>query len=187
MRVWFLSVMALSFTSCGYHVGTDNSIQSYGTISIPYVENDIDGGVTAALVKEVASNSCLEYRFDGGALTLSANVINCNDLNIGFRYDRHRSGKLQHTLIPDETRLTITVEFSIIEAASETVLLGPIQLSAYVDLDHDYNADLVPSDKQVNVESLGQLTNAEAAFEAAERPLNRAIARKIVDYLRHYW
>jgi len=174
-------------TGCGYHVGQQNAFSDYKTISVPYVEGDLDGDLTAAIVKAISSSGSFEYRLHDGALLLMAKVINLADVNIGFRYDRHRNGELSQTIIPDETRLTLIVEISLLEAASGRLLDGPFQLAANVDVDHDYNGNNGPEDSNVNEFSLGQLSNADAAFEAAEKPLNRAIARKIRDYLSHSW
>lgn len=178
---------AVCLAGCGYTMGQYGALKSYGTISVPYVVGDGDGSLTAAIIHEIATLGCLEYRSSEGALTLAVKVINSNDVNIGFRYDRHKDGKLQHTLIPVETRLTLTVEVTAIEAASEAVLLGPVLLIASVELDHDYNADRNPTDGRANTFSLGQLTNADVAFQAAAKPLNSAIARKIAEYLIHSW
>ncbi|MBA2728133.1 MAG: hypothetical protein H0U49_08185 [Parachlamydiaceae bacterium] len=174
-------------TSCGYHVGQQNAFSEYKTISVPYVEGDLDGDLTAAIVQAIACSGSFEYRLKDGALLLVVKVINLADVNIGFRYDRHRNGELSKSIIPDETRLTLIVEFSLLEAASGRLLDGPYQLAADVDVDHDYNGNNGPSDSNVNEYSLGQLSNADAAFEAAKRPLNRTIARKIRDYLSHSW
>ncbi len=180
-------IMHISLSSCGYQVGQSGKFTDYQTISIPYVEGDLDGDLTAALVQAISSSGSFEYRLKDGALLLIAKVINFSDVNIGFRYDRHRNGKPSQSIIPDETRLSLTVEISLLEAASGRLLDGPVQLTAYVDADHDYNGNNGPSDSDINKFSLGQLSNADAAFEAAERPLNRAISRKIKDYLSHSW
>jgi hypothetical protein len=182
-----ISILMLCLTSCGYQVGPSSDLNFYSSISIPYVEGDPDGNLTNAIAHAISANTCLEYRRDDGALQLKAAIVNSNDVNIGFRYDRHKDGTILHSLIPVESRLSIVVEFSVVEAASNKVVLGPVQLSAYVDLDHDYYADRNPVDGRVNQTSLGQLTYEGEAFKAAERPLNRAIALKIANYLSHSW
>jgi hypothetical protein len=99
--------------------------------------------------------------------------------NIGFRYDHLRGKSYKRTIIPVETRLIATAEVSLVDAASRCALMPTVRLSAAVDLDHEYNATYTDS----NVFSLGQLTDADAAFSAAKVPLYRALAQKIVEYI----
>jgi hypothetical protein len=131
----------------------------------------------------VAQSGTFEYRREGGALLLQVDVIDTSDENIGFRYDRNKKGKIKKRLIPDETRTSILVEVSVVEVGTGTILLGPARLSANVEFDHDYYS----SRNGVNIFSLGQLTDYDEAHSAARRPLNYALARKIVDYLNNNW
>ncbi len=180
-------VLTLICVGCGYHVGQGRALSEYPSISIPYTEGDTDGDLTAAIVKEVVSTGDFEYCLNDGALILVSKIVNFNDENIGFRYDQHRDGKISRSIIPSESRLSLTVEVSILEASSGRLLKGPAMLTARVDVDHDYNGNNGPEDSRINELSLGQISNAAAAFEAAEKPLNDAMARKIADFLLHSW
>jgi len=69
------------------------------------------------------------------------------------------------------------------ETCSGSIVLGPAQLDASVDFDHDYYY----SPDGINEFSLGQLTDYDVAYDTVQRPLNQALARKVVDYLTHSW
>ena len=171
--------------SCsGYQIGQGNALSGrYSTITVPYVVGDQDGYLTAAIVKEIVRSGLFEYQQAGGSLILYVKVIDLLEDNIGFRYDRRKRGTLTQDVIPTETRITIIVELKVVEAISCNSLLGPVRLSASVDYDHDYYS----SRDGVNVFSLGQLSDLDAAYDAAQIPLNRAIAEKIADYLIQAW
>jgi len=165
-------------------LGQGDGLRSrYSSISVPYVKGDQEGLLTAAIVKEIVRSGAFEYQFSGGSLVLNIIEIDLDEDNIGFRYDRKKQGCLTKDIIPTETRITIFVEVWVTEAASCTTLLGPVRLSASVDYDHDYYS----SRDGVNVFSLGQLSDLEAAYDAVQIPLNRAIAEKIVDYISQSW
>lgn len=177
--------LCASFVSCcGYHFGQNTGLQAiYSTISIPYVEGDVDGSLTAAIIKEFVRSGVFEYRQTGGSLLLNISLIDFNDENIGFRYDRRKSGEMRKSIIPTETRRTSVVEVSVENAASGCVVLGPARFSASVDFDHDYEY----ARDEVNVFSLGQLSDIDQACDAVQTPLNKVLANKIVDYVTHSW
>lgn len=178
-----LALVALLLTACGYHMGYQGLSQQYSTLSLPYVEGDNDGSLTAAIAHQVAISGSFQYRVDGGEVILIVKTDKLGEKNIGFRYDRDNKGHVTHSIIPSETRLSLTAEISLVEASSGRVLLAPVKLTASVDCDHEYNY----SRFGVNVFSLGQLTDADAAFEAARSPLHRRLAQKIVDYISNSW
>lgn len=181
---FFTSIIILLSSCCGYHFGHDSSLAArYATISVPYIEGDIDGSLTAAVIKEFVRSGTFEYRDSGGDLLLKIKRIDLRDENIGFRYDRKKSGELRRSIIPTETRRFSFVEVFVEDAASGCVVLGPSRFSASIDFDHDYES----ARDEINVFSLGQLSDVDAAFEAVEIPLNLLLARKIVDYVTQSW
>lgn len=175
--------LLLLFSGCGYRCGNGGALSSYCTITIPYVEGDWNGALTSAIVKEISRSGALAYREEGGALLLHVRILDYYDDHIDFRYDRHKDGKLKKVVIPDETRATIIAEVTVIEAISYQILLGPVRISAEVEYDHDYYS----TRDEINVTSLGQLTDIDAAQDASERPLNQRLAKKIVDYVTENW
>jgi len=175
--------LLLAVTSCGYRWGEGGTLTSVHTISVPFVDGDWDGQLTSAIIRQLGVRSRYQYRSEGGSAILKVAIIDAWDDNIGFRYDRTKKGKFKSRIIPDETRFGELVEVVLIEACSGTALLGPVRISAEVDFDHDYYS----SRNAINVFSLGQLTDYDEAHDAAERPLNERLAKKIVDYLNANW
>lgn len=189
MRCWLACKLLLSLllcaylTSCGYKFGQSSITEKYHTVSVPFITGDPDGALTNAVVKEIETNSGLEYVNSGGALLLSIALKDVRDEDIGFRYDRDKKERKTRYIIPIETRITAVVELKVIEACSGKNLLGPVILSASVDFDHDYYS----SRNGVNIFSLGQLSDIDAARDSVKIPLNRALARKIVEYVVESW
>lgn len=184
--LWVFCLLASTLlTGCGYRSGPGGLLEQYQTISVPYVEEDRDGLLTAAIVKQIAASGSFEYCRDGGDLILQVMIIDFNEENIGFRYDRNKKGQISkyRDIIPTETRLSALAEVSVIEGCSGRVLLGPARLSADVDFDHDYYS----TRNGVNIFSLGQLNDVEDALDAAHKPLNEVLAKKIVDFVVDSW
>ncbi|MEM1283360.1 MAG: hypothetical protein AAGG81_07385 [Chlamydiota bacterium] len=178
-----LSFFCILFTGCGYRLGQGSIPDTYDTISVPYVCGDIDGALTSAIIKEIEANSGLSYTNHCGSLILSINLLDLRDQNIGFRYDRDKRDRVTDCIVPTETRITAIVEVKVIEACSGKIVMGPVILSSNKDFDHDYYS----SRNGVNIFSLGQLNDIDAARDAVKTPLNRALARKIVEYVNESW
>jgi hypothetical protein len=170
-------------TSCGYHAGQGELASRYRSITIPYIDGDEYGEFTAILAKEISLSGPLRYDRCNGDLTLYVSVFDYDYDNIGFRYDRKHDGEIEDSIIPTETRVEAIAEVSVIETASGCVLLGPVQIRAYLDFDHDYYY----SRGEVNKFSLGQLTDYDAAVDGSFRPLYEVLAHKIADYLYDAW
>lgn len=165
--------------SCGYYFSPAGALSSYKTISIPYVKNDIDGRMTAALIKVISAESGLQYEKCAGDLTLLVEMLEFENENIGYRFDRKDNGKLRHSIIPTETRLIVVAQVTLIDNATSERLAGPAKLTATVDFDHDYEK----TRNGINVFSLGQLTDYDEAYDAAFQPLYRVLSQKIADFI----
>ncbi len=200
-------VFCLFFSSCGYRWGAGSWNAEYSTISVPYVQNDPNGDLTAALVHELTTTGTFIYCNQGGRLTLCATLLDITEENIGYRYEPknakrkshseniddddnekeshyyEKKQKIKRSTIPTETRLRAIVEITLIDRCNNTCILGPVRVAGFVDFDHDY----YESPNAVNVFSLGQLTDVEQAREAALSPLYHNLARNIVEYLRWGW
>lgn len=178
----FFSILLL-FSGCGYHLNRGNLSENYQTIFIPYAEGDQKGELTQAVIKKISTSGALAYVTCGGDLKLEMKLVDLDDENIGFRYDRKKSGRLTHSLIPAETRLKGGVELSVIETSTGKIVRGPTLIHASVDYDHTFYT----SRKKENIFSLGQLDDIDAATEAGMIPFNQKLAEKIVDYLINSW
>jgi hypothetical protein len=181
-------------------MGQGGLTSRYSSITIPFVDGDEYGEFTAILAKEIALTGPLRYDRCNGDLTLYVSVMDYDYKNIGFRYDRKKEKGddsfnsddeddedeeivRDDSVIPVETRVKAIAEVTVIETASGCVLLGPAQISAYLDFDHDYYY----SWNMVNETSLGQLTDYDAAVDGSFRPLYEVLAHKIADYVYDAW
>lgn len=174
----FLSLLVI-FAGCGYTLNTVPDFNEAPTISIPYVEGDLDGQLTAALIRQISLSGEFVYRTCGGEYVLEARIIDETYENVGFRYDRTREDCLKHYIIPVEMREGILVEVQVVAFCSGEVILGPNRLYADLDYDHDYYTIR----HGVNVFSLGQLTDIDSAEDAAKTTLYQRLAEKVVSWL----
>lgn len=182
MRPIPLFFLFLLLTACGYRSGNGESLLQQSTINVPYVEGDLRGELTTALIQELTATGKFDYCQSGGELTLQVRLVEVGENNIGFRYYRNRQNRRTHSLIPTETRLNAVAEVTVLDSESQ-VVVPAVLITASVDFDHDYYS----SRNAVNIYSLGQVSDYDAAYEAAFRPLNQLLARKIADYLKNYW
>lgn len=182
-KVTIFTVILLTQTGCGYKFGQGSIPDVYSTVSVPYVCGDLDGSLTAAVIKEFEINGGLRYVNCGGSIELYINLLDLRDQNIGFRYDRDKRDRVTDCIVPTETRITAIAEVKVVEACTGKCILGPVILSSSVDFDHDYYS----SRNGVNIFSLGQLNDIDAARDAVMKPLNRALARKMVEYVNESW
>lgn len=179
MRIFrFLSLLVI-LTSCGYTLNTVPGYSEAPTISIPYVQGDVDGQLTAALIHQISLSGEYVYRTSGGEYVLEARIIDESYENIGFRFDRSRKDCLKHYIIPVEMREGLLVEVQVIASCSGEIVLGPNRLLADVEYDHDYYTIR----DGVNVFSLGQLTDIDSAEDAAKTPLYQKLAEKVSSWL----
>lgn len=174
----------ITTVSCGYHIGHGGRLLSqYFTFSVPFIKGDQNGSLTAEVIKQM-SLSGFSYSCSGEDLIIQIELIEFNDENIGFRYDRNKKGRIikSRSIIPTETRITASAQVTVIDI-SGNILLGPTKISANLDFDHDYYS----SRNGINIFSLGQLDDYDAAYDAVYQPLVKALARKIVDFVCDSW
>ena len=176
------SFLLFALTSCGYHFGSDSIASRCHTLCVPSIEGDRDGDLTSVLVEQISHSGCFTYNQTATTI-LCVELVDSEDENIGFRYDRHKNGHIRKTIIPTETRLKALVDVSLVDSATGNKILGPVRLAASIDFDHDYYT----SRNGVNIFSLGQLTDYDEAYDAAWHPLNVILAKKIVDFLCTSW
>lgn len=180
---------------CGYRVGEPENLEclNVSSLSIPYVDGDIDGQLTDELIKAFASSGIFTYRPHDGALELRVKIINQDNKTLGWRFNRNKTGKRNKDLISVEGRRHVSAEVTLIDALNDEVLLGPIVVQADLDFDcvePDSLEDLSFIDKagkrrtSINF-SLGQLDSTEGAYDDSWTPLSRHLARRILDIVAH--
>jgi hypothetical protein len=179
----FLALIFFFLAGCGYQFGDSGYSAAYKTISVPLVIGDEDGSFTSTLVEQIVRSGSYQYLREGGALLLKVELIDFSDENIGFRYDRKKDGRRRKAIIPTETRLIVNADVTLLEACSGSPVLGPVRINASIDFDHDYYSGR----GEINIFSLGQLSDYDTAYEAAYKPLNRVLAQKIVDFINDSW
>jgi hypothetical protein len=181
----FLSLLFLFMTAgCGYRLGRGEIIEQYSSVCIPYVEGDTDGNLTTALIRQMTTKGVLAYRNVGADLLLQVCLLEPVDENIDFAYaPREMDGKKVKILVSNEARLTLTARISLIDRFTGECVLGPMNLSSWIDF--DFEPDL--SNIGFHAFALGQLEMHNLAQDAAFHPLYALLAEKIVDYVNHSW
>lgn len=175
---------------CGYHFESEeDQLTCQGqTLVVPYVQGDIDGQFTDALIKAIALSPHLTYAKEG-ELILEASLSDDSLTHIGWQYDRDPlSGDRINRLIPNEGRLELSVTLSLTSSRTKKVLHGPITVSAHSDFDFvdtDSLLDtsfLTPDGRRQSslFFSLGQLDSREGALESSRAFLFHKLAKKIV-------
>jgi len=170
---------ALFFSSCGF-MPANRFCEGVRSIAVDPICSDPQGRLRVILAQELVRSGSFYYS-NCPELTLCVDILSFCDENIGFRYDHNGEGMLTKTLIPTETRTKVTCSVEVLDSCSQTVM-GPFCVSEEIDFDHDFYQNY----DAVNVFSLGQVTDIEAAEEVALRPLYIKLAKKIVRYLSGY-
>ncbi len=186
-RVSFVGVsfiFVLSLSSCGYRsLAQNHALSSYSTISIPYVEGDKDGELTSILAQTVVSAGGFKYRTDDGDLVLRVKILDKKVEDVGYDRQYGPDGQLTRAMTPNERRLSLLVEVTVIDGCTQKVLLGPEKLSTSVkyDFDPEFSEDNLVS------YSLAQYNFSESAERMAFVPLNQQIAQIVTNYLLNSW
>lgn len=183
LQAAILLSLCLTLAACGYRLGDCSCLQQYQTVTVPFVQGDMDGRLTNAIIRELEGSGGFQYCPSGGSLTLYVCVADRGNDNIGFEYDFNSPTNRTKRIVPNEGRLTAMVEVRVCETASGTAVLGPICLCESVDYDYD---PLVV-DNTLSTFSIGQVVSFDAAEDAALTPLYDRLARKIVDSLSACW
>ena len=179
-----LSCLLLASTGCAWHLDPSLDTSQTQTISIPYVEGDATGELTSNLVREMEKQGGFAYRSDEtGTLALKVRLLDDTYENIGFRFDPEKLHHHKKKLIPNETRQKDLAEVSVIDTTTGKVLLGPAYILSCVDYDHQ-NYSL---NNDINVFSLGQLSDIDTAIDALDTPRYQHLAREITQYLGNHF
>jgi len=186
---FLLLASLLPFSSCGYH--TANSDEKT-TISIPYVEGDAQGQLTSELIREITNSNLYRFVKSDGEVCLRVAIVNDKSDIVGFQYDlTPKKGKIERNLMAEENRRTLTAQVTLVDAITQEVIVGPVNVKASTDYDYiDVNSLKTVSfineqgkrEKTITF-SLGQLDSIEGAQDAALTPIYRLLAQKITQVL----
>lgn len=181
-------------TSCGYRWQPELSQDHLPTVTIPYVDGDEDGSLTAAISQALSQSGLATVRSYGGEYRLQASISKADTETIGYRIDPQKvDGEVRKNLLSTEGRKTITLQVSWFK--EDELKFGPYQISAdaeYDFVDGDSIQDLTfvnPTGQSILVLpfSLGQLEPSESAQEGALKPLYSLLAEKVVDAISSEW
>jgi len=181
MKLILLLSLTILTSSCGWHLANEGSEKHRSAIAIPYVHGDGDGMMTQELVHHVERQGTFSYVQNDAPLELKVELLDSESSNIGFRYDPEKLQNGKHKIIPSEVRRKILARVSVIDTATQKVLLGPAHILGSVDFDHQY----YNLSHNINTFSLGQLTDIDTTYDVVEIPLYRNLAKNIAVYLEN--
>lgn len=191
--VFFFGVLA-SLISCGYRFTDSSSLKKKSTISVPYIKGDLEGKLTAAVIKAINASSKWTYTQGLSDLVLEGEIIEQEDQHVGYQYDTVEStGALINRLVPNEGRRAIVVRLQLFNSEKKECLYGPYEVKAHGDYDFvnfDTYKDLAFVNQQGQAQSvltfsLGQLVAWEGAREAALSSAYQMLAEQIVTGLEN--
>lgn len=180
---WFISFVLCLSSCAGYRFGHGDLVAPYRTICIPYVEGDNRGQLTTSLIRTFATHGNLKPSTAGAELALEVCLMEPEDENIGFGIAPPQDGDDTKILVSNEARLTVTALVTLIDRASGCRLLGPMEVSAW--LDFDFEPDL--GNVNEHAFSLGQLEMHPLARDGALPALYDRLAQRIADSVLHSW
>lgn len=179
----FLSFSLFQFSACSWRLASSVDKKDTRSIAIPYVAGDSSGRLTNTLIEEVGKQTGLRFAGDGGELTLKVVLLDNTYDNIGFRFDPKKLHHHKKKLIPNETRQKDLAEVTVIDNASGNTLLGP----AYILSTYDYDHQNYTMNNDVNIFSLGQLSDIDTAIDALDIPRYNLLAKEIAEYLENHF
>lgn len=191
-RYLLITLMALASSGCGYRFEGSEEKGDLVTISVPYVNGDIEGQLNAELIKALSASGRFDCIQNQGQLVLEVSVIADADDRIGYRFDRNpTSGKLRKNIVGTENRRTISAEVRLLDGSTKEIVMGPQivkGLSEYDYVDSNSIRDLTFTNTDGKPEtilnfSLGQLDSIEGAHDDSSIVAYRNLARKVVDAL----
>jgi hypothetical protein len=177
----------LLLCSCGYHFQGPTA-GNVSTISIPYVEGDVNGQLTDQLTRALTMSGQFRCAYVDGRYLLKTKLVDRHAEPIGWRYEKDEDGSIENELIAVEGRRFLAAEVQLIDTATDEIVYGPETILATFDYDY-YEPDVVQDlsfvshgVRRSSVQfSLGQLDSSEAAYDDVFLPLAQKLAKKIVD------
>ncbi len=172
----FLLAFAI-FSSCSYHFVDSNKAGKL-SVSVPYIEGDREGSLTAILIEELQKSPRLSFERHLADYELKIKLLDSREENVGFRYDREQDGSVAKSLLPSTSRRATLFELALVDRRTGEILYETIK-PASVEFDYDVDGER----ENLREFSLGQLNMVDTARDSSEINLNRSIAREIVDFI----
>lgn len=170
-------ICSLNF-SCGYHFLTKQ--KTFSTLSIPYIEGDLDGDLTNILIQKITDLGYFTPVSGISDFIIQARVRSDRVDVIGFQFDpKYIEDK---RVIANENRRYIELEFSILSGRTREKLFGPYFIKESIDYDFldDYLCENSIQKQQSPLSfSLGQLDSREGAFSSCTTPLFHKVTDRI--------
>lgn len=178
----FLLLICFACTSCGWHFANSYVKNDTRTLSIPYVQGDHDGLLTAELIAQIEKEGSFTYVQEGGEYTLQVVLLDSKSDTIGYRWDPKKLASGKRKIIPNEARRRLLAKVSVVQSLTNTILVGPAYIVAETEFDHEnYNLN-----HNINNFSLGQLTDIDTTYDVIDIPLHRDLGKKIALYLENH-
>lgn len=183
-------------TACAYRWQPEFPEVARPTVTVPYVEGDEEGLLTAEIIEALSSSGIVDVLHERGDYRLQIAIVASSNETVGYRRDPQKvDGKVKKNLLACEGRRGIFVEATLYKSSTDEIAFGPYRIAT--DSDYDYvDGDSVQDLTFVGSKgalitvlpfSLGQLESVESAQEAALKPLYRRLAQKIVDAIASAW
>lgn len=181
-----LTILLVLLSGCGYHAIQP---EDKATISIPYVEGDQQGQLTAEIIRQLQQTGLYDFVREGGDYVLKVVIVGDQHETIGYRYDRKEiSGNIEKNLMATENRRSLTAQITLTDVATEKTALGPLNVTAsgeydYIDVNSLRELSFINTQgkrEKVIAYSLGQLDSVEGAQDNVLAPAYRQLAREIV-------
>lgn len=170
-----LFLLAVTLTACGYRSYNTPFTDSAQTISVNFVEGDINGRLTESLIEELVRKIPLEYVNKDPDFLLNAKVEKYFEKNVSYTFNKE-----QEKSFGNEKRAILEVSFELLNTLTGKKVVGPVQVQAEVDFDYD-------QDPSVSVRHMGVVGLVDMSQDSSKDPLFRKVSEKIVGYMLAFW
>jgi hypothetical protein len=171
----YLLFFILALSSCGYKPYRTPLTESGQTITVNYVEGDINGKLTEEIINEVARNIPLVYVNKEADFVLNVKILNYKEKNVSFTFKNEDKKSFAN-----EKRGVLRASFELTNTLTGRTVIGPIEVKAEEDFDFDQD----PGSEAGKVNLFGVLDMGQ---DSSKEPLYKGIAQKITNYVLAYW
>lgn len=178
MRNWLAGFILLTFTACGYQVGDNGLLSSYKTVSVPYIQGDVTGALTTAVIDEISSLGSTAYVLSSADLELKMEVKESRSENTGYQFPKDVSE--DNRLVASQKREEMLLSIELVDTRTGEALFPTHYLTAGTEYSF---LPIGRAEENILQFSLGQLDSQEGAMDFSSLNLNQQMAQKVVEYL----